>query len=272
MTGNRRIRLRGIARLPHRHRRTMIAFAAMALMMMACSCNWDDKFDPSATKTIVVFYDRSESTAIDRSIYAKAMEAVVDSLHPGDRLVIGPITATSVRDFVVNVDFRIPPPLPPRNGFTDREADYRKAVAKRAKEDSTGLAQLAIDISAALATPSDAQDTAILETMSIAEDIFGATENHKVLILLSDMLETSEYNFEKTNPTPTFIEKEIARLSAARLVPDLQGVHVHVVGARAADTRKEAAVEDFWQAYFMAAGAVIGPGQYARAANSIKVE
>ena len=239
-------------------------------MLSTGGCNKASSFDPTTTKTIVVFYDRSKSTVVDRGVYAKAMAMVVAKLQPGDRLIMGPITGTSVRDFVTNIDFSLPPPLPPRNSMTDREFEFNKSAKARAHEDSLGFARLNADIATALAAPSNADTTAILETMNIAEDIFAAATNRKILIVLSDMLESAAYNFEKTDPTEAFIKKEIARLTASQQLPDLKGVEVYVVGAHADVPAKEAATERFWQAYFGATGAIVGPGQYARVMHTFR--
>lgn len=244
--------------------RLVLAAMGIALLPAMIGCSGGSDFDPAATKTVVVFLDRSGSTDIDREVYSKAMDEVVSSLTAGDRLILGPITASSVRDFVANIDFRFPPPLPKRNPLTDRELDHRKGLAARAAEDSTRLAQLRSDIDVVLAMPSDAQSTAILETLAIAEDIFSAADNRGILIFLSDMIETSKYNFNRTRLTPEFIERETAKLEEARLMPDLSGVHVYVVGAHADPPEKQANIEAFWQAFFRAAGARIGPGDYAR--------
>lgn len=103
-------------------------------------------------------------------------------------------------------------------------------------------------------TPGLADNTEILGAIRLAKQYFddvGAEE--KVLIILSDMIEESEfYNFQKQSVDP---EKIIENEKKNNRLPDLSGVEVYVSGASAKTEDKYDAIKTFWTKYFEVTGA-----------------
>ncbi len=65
----------------------------------------------------------------------------------------------------------------------------------------------------------------------------------------------SEYNFEKDKLTDKKIGEIIAKENTQKRLPDLKGVKVYVVGAKAATREQFYNIQNFWLRYFKECGA-----------------
>lgn len=105
----------------------------------------------------------------------------------------------------------------------------------------------------------NARGTDILGGLFIASELFrnGPAGARNVLVLFSDMRQvTRELNLE--TPHTHRVDPLIAAVQARRLIADLSGVTVYVLGANADEKQTIAqwnALKQFWVAYFMRAGA-----------------
>jgi hypothetical protein len=216
-------------------------------------------------RVIVVFIDRSASARDDQDIYARAIGKILNSLDLGDRIVISPITDKSERDFKADIDKETPTAVPEQSWF-ENDLQYKRKVRDSQENLKQSKESLGSKIQQMLGSDNFAGQSAILQSMQIAQQIFAAERRRRILILLSDMLEDSgPINFEKDHITDAFIKTVIEQQKKSDLLPDLTDVSVYVAGARAESPERAAAVQRFWETYFKAAGATVAPGHYSRA-------
>jgi hypothetical protein len=105
------------------------------------------------------------------------------------------------------------------------------------------------------------QSTDILGTLHRAADYAKASKYRgTTLLLLSDMInETADVRM--VNPQAIPRDDWIRRLASARRIPQLHGVCVVVAGADVSSARG-AAIREFWNKYFEAAGTRVSPDNY----------
>jgi len=205
--------------------------------------------DP-APKLVVVFVDASASvTPEDWGIYRRSYDALLETLEPGDRLILAPIWERTLTAFS---------PLADRALRKQGKAIPDNEERCRAVEELRG----AFD-----RIPKGAQMTHILDALRAAQQRFAAYSTWKTrwLVLLSDMLEDSpEGSFAKATPD----EKATAGLVDGQRrkgsFPDLAGVSVFAAGATAPTAARMGEVERFWRAYLAETGAVVAQGAYGR--------
>lgn len=104
------------------------------------------------------------------------------------------------------------------------------------------------------AAPVELEGSDILGAMQVVPESFADVDGPKDLIIFSDMANSMP---PLRVPNDTAPKKAVAKLQEQDVVPDLQGVDVTVVGAGTSDEwspAKQAAIVNFWEAYFKAAG------------------
>lgn len=238
---------------------------AFATTMMA-GCNLIDRGGPDTRKSIVVFIDKTVSTENDRRIFAAAIERLIAELRPGDCIRVAPITESSSRDYVDVVECQLPDPIERQNLLSESTLAYRQRQRRHARADSVALADLRASATGLLDLPSDRCSTAIFETLKIAAQIFaGESRPHRYLVLLSDLVETNDLNFNRIRVDDGFIKQLIERHEQTHVLPDLAGVVVYAVGVGGQSIEHAACLEQFWTRYLAAAGATIPPGALGRA-------
>lgn len=237
---------------------TLLSLAALWCM----GCSQTAATPCNTSKAVMAFVDKSKSAESDRRVAKLAMTKIVDSLRPGDSLVVGEISARSADDFASCIEFDLPKPLPPRNPMLDSELIYRKVVSARAGVDSTHIGALRVEVALLLDAPDDAGSTAIFQALAIAAQYFAVeVRERKVLVLLSDMIETSACNFRCVQIDDGYVSRQIESHRRLHLLPNLTGVTVYVAGAHGPTPERCAAIERFWREYMGAAGASV---QYGR--------
>ena len=113
--------------------------------------------------------------------------------------------------------------------------------------------------------------TDIMSAMYLAGKEFTGHKDykHKLLIVFSDMVEQTRYHdFATEQLTAARISQIIEREKNSHRLPALRGVRVWVAGAGAKreggmDTQRIQQIQDFWLAYFKAAGADVDESRYA---------
>jgi hypothetical protein len=185
----------------------------------------------------MVLIDLSDSIKVeDRSLYAESFKSILQSLKPGDRVMLANIGEQGRSSFRLASDT-----LLPRTGV---RLDDEEAGAKARAELQTRFDEFS------KTAGSQRNATLILDAVSAAaEALQPKAENSSYLVLYSDMVHESRIaNFAKVKPNIKLLDT----VKQAHLLPQMSGVNVLVCGA-AGEYYTE--TQAFWEAYFQAAGA-----------------
>ena len=234
---------------------TRIVMAALisivALVVAACEHAVGGE-SPYQGHSYIVGIDISGSrTKTDLDESRKLLDDLIDRLQAGDRLTLievyqgGRQPARQWSDSI-----RTPRNTGELTGSDRRRLDDFKAVAR---------IQTSILFDSVRAK--EIQSTDIFGTLARAADYARASKNRPTtLVLLSDMInETPAVRMTSTQDIPG--DSWIRHLAAARRIPQLRGVCVVVAGADVSSARG-AAIRDFWNKYFEAAGTHVSPENY----------
>lgn len=170
-------------------------------------------------------------------------------IMPGDRVTIIKITDTTRTQSEIISDIYLK-----QMSFMDAKIPFlKKALAAKAEFRSK--------IKQAFDKPILARKSEIIAGVRAAADYFkDVNASQRTLVVLSDMLEDSEYyNFESKKVNP---EEYVKREIGERRMPDLKSVRVYVSGASAATGSKLDEVKAFWMLYFKTAGAEVKDSGY----------
>jgi hypothetical protein len=228
------------------------ALLVLGAMNQEADAFWNFSKDKKGPRAILVFVDMSGSTNIARrTVYKNAFEKIYQNLQQGDRIVVGTITGRSFIDFKPVVDVEIP-----KQSVWVNRISFEQNLTKtkdKIKKQVEGL------MSRKKGTPR----TEILNSLNIADTIFHNEKRHKILVILSDMVQDSkEYNFSRVKVTDTYIASIIKYRQKNNLIPNLKGVKVYVAGASADEARKFRSIEKFWNSYFEVTGADFSNHRY----------
>lgn len=247
-------------------RRSCVAIYATCLMLCGCerTGNSSNASQPRPATLWVVLLDRSVSVKADTAIYEDATRRITNAVQPGDRFVMGAITATSGADFRLSVDESVPTQSPSQ-GMLDEPKQYEKEKAARNAQIVDAQKRIKDGVQGFLHADTAAAKSAIFESLFVVAPLIEADQRRHVLVILSDMLEDSTAaDFERQPPTDVSTKRLIERQQKTHTIPSLGGVAVCVAGVVASPPERAAAVERFWRSYFEKTGATIGPGGYAR--------
>ena len=176
------------------------------------------------------------------------LDAVIDGMNYGDRLVILQMYEAGVNEAKTELDVSL---TKPAYSLVLDENEELKTTRNDLKE------PVHLFFGRAQARP--VMHTDILTTLSIASEKTSEGKRN-VLIILSEMLQSSkEFEFErlKRMPPPGWI----AQRTQQGLVRPLYGACVVAVGADPS-TREGAVVREFWQKYFEASNATLSARNY----------
>jgi hypothetical protein len=187
-------------------------------------------------------------TELDES--KKLLDGLIDKLQAGDHLTLieayqgGRIPARQWSDSI----------RAPRNG-KPTASDNRRV------EDFKTIARIQTSILFDSARAKGIMSTDIFGTLSRAADYAKASRNRPTtLLMLSDMMnETPDVMMTSQAEIPG--SRWIRELAAEKRIARLQGVCVVVAGADVT-TERGAAIRDFWNKYFEAAGTRVAPDNY----------
>lgn len=225
---------------------SVFRFILVLLASTLCACIFDQG------NVVIVFVDLSGSSLKHRDIYRNELTLIKRSLSGGDRLVVAPITDKSLTEFELYLDVELPV--------------YRfwkhNHLAHDQKMDAV-FTDIEQRISSLLAGDRNTPHTDILNTLSIAEKIFGLDQRRRTLIFMSDMLEDSaDYDFNQLSLTDDIVFQIIEEQKMRDTLPNLTGVRAVVTGASAKTARKAQEVERFWRAYLTEVGAIVQNRDY----------
>lgn len=218
-----------------------LAAAGLALgMLPACS-----HVDTAERRIVMVFVDVSLSSLPERENYKRYLEKIIASLKPGDVIAGGKIIDLTIADFtpIFNVQ------LPAFDFWNDNRTQHQKLVTKLTH-------QMFASIDSVLESRGKIEKSEIVNSFIICDQFMRNKSGKKTLVILSDMMECStEYNFDKDNVTPEYIDRAMQALRDKGRIPNLQNVDVWVVGAYAPSTEKYFAVQNFWNRFLKETGA-----------------
>jgi hypothetical protein len=223
-----------------------------ALIAAGCGGDAVGGESPNQGRSYIVGIDISGSrtpTELDES--KKLLDGLIDRLQAGDHLTLievyqgGREPARQWSDSI-----RAP-----------RKAGQLTGSDQRRLEDFKDIARIQTSILFDSARARQIQNTDIFGTLTRAADYAKASRNRATtLLLLSDMMNETP-DVRMTNPHDIPGDGWIRHLAAAKRVPQLRGVCVVVAGADVSSARG-AAIRDFWNKYFEAAGTHVAPDNY----------
>ena len=228
-----------------------IAFALATFAFTATGCgDASGGVSPNKGRAYIVGIDISGSrTKTDLNESRKLLDDLIDRLEPGDRLTLievyqgGRQPARQWSDSIRT----------PRNG--ELTGSDRRRV-----DDFKSVARVQTSILFDSVRAKEIQSTDIFGTIARAADYAEASRNRPTtLLLLSDMInETPSVNMiSKGIPGDSWIR----HLASEKRIPQLRGVCVVVAGADVSSARG-AAIREFWDKYFEAAGTHVSPDKY----------
>ena len=227
------------------------AVCAIALAATGCG-DAEGRESPNQGHSYIVGIDISGSrtkTELDES--KKLLDALIDRLEAGDRLTLIEVYQGGKE---------------PARQWTDsirtpRNPDELTGSDRRRVEDFKEIARMQTSILFDSARAKEIHATDIFGTLTRAADYARASRNRATtLLLLSDMInETPDVRMTSQQDIPS--DRWIKHLSTARRIPQLPGVCVVIAGADVSSARG-AAIREFWNKYFEAAGTKVSPENY----------
>jgi len=227
----------------------MIVFA-----LIAAGCGGDavGGESPNQGRSYIVGIDISGSrTKSDLDESKTLLNGLINRLQAGDHLTLievyqgGRLPARQWSDSI---------PAP-------RESGKLTASEKRRLDDFKNIARMQTSILFDSARAKEIHATDIFGTLARAADYARASRNRPAtLLLLSDMMnETPDVTMTSRQNIPG--DGWIRHLAGAKRIPQLTGVCVVVAGADVSSARG-AAIREFWNKYFEAAGTRVSPDNY----------
>ena len=223
-----------------------------ALIAAGCGGDAVGGESPIQGHSYIVGIDISGSrtkTEMDES--KKLLDGLIDRLQPGDHLTL----------IEVYQGGREPAKQWSDSIRSPRDPKHPTASDERRVDDFKDIARMQTSILFDSARAREIQKTDIFGTLARAADYARASRNRPTtLLLLSDMMnETPDVTM--TDPQGIPGDSWIRHLAAGKRIPQLRGVCVVVAGADVS-TARGAAIRDFWNKYFEAAGTRVSPDNY----------
>ncbi len=240
----------------------IIVLALIFIILSFSACKKTEQ-PQKPSKTIVVLIDYSESVKDARQDYSDAFKKILPKIKLGDYLFLWKITELSEMEPKPLIDEDFPIPLQGKNEYYTKRAIEEAEKEMKMKLDSIGKkVDIFLNSQEQLS-----KKTAILGSLQIAEKVFKKDRKDKaLLVIMSDMIEdSSEYNFETEKLSDKRISEIIANEKRRGRLPDLNGVEVYVVGAKAPSREQFYNIQNFWLRYFKECGANLSKENYGSA-------
>ena len=230
-----------------------LSLAVLALALVTTGC--DDAVgseSPNQGHAYIVGIDISGSrTPAELDESRKLLDGLIDRLEAGDRLTL----------IEVYQGGRQPARQWSGSIRAPKESGKLTGSDRRRVDDFKGIAHMQASILFDSVRASEIQTTDIFGTLARAADYAKATRNSATtLLLLSDMInETPDVRMTSREDIPG--NTWVRQLASSRRIPQLRGVCIVVAGADVSSVRG-AAIRDFWNRYFEAAGTSVNPDNY----------
>jgi len=232
--------------------------ASLFFLMTACESKKDKN---EISKNVTVLVDFSASAKNARPHYADAWEKIMSKVKMNDHVFAWKISAHSAMEPAALVDEAFMSDEPPKNNFQKRQLSRNMLK-------NIDRAKVKLLIAMNSETKFSGR-TSIFDSLQVVERSFKNNKRDRsILVIMSDMVEDSRYNFEKENLTDNRIDAIISELKKKQLICDLSGVQVYVVGASAtgavANDRFNR-IKKLWLRYFKETGANLREENYGSA-------
>lgn len=214
---------------------------------------------------IVVFVDFSDSIRKEaRALFEQELaEQIIPSITSGDQILIAPITDKTLTEFspIAEATF---PAKPQYSGWSENRLKYKSQMNEIDAQEAQIRKRLITQVSNGFSKKYTSQQTDIFSSLILTRKLFHNVQRHKVLVLMSDMIEDyPPYHFEKIPWSPDTNQKLLTELHTKGLIPDLSDVCVYVTGVTAKSPEELENIGSFWRAYFRRAKADMDPSRYA---------
>jgi hypothetical protein len=245
----------------------LLALLALPALALAAGCTRSSLSQaiPQKGSAVVVFVDFSSSVGgNERAGFKREIDKqILPWLQPGDSFLVASIHDKTLTEFRPLVEAELPP-RPQFSGWANNVIKFNREAKETDARIIQVKATLRTETAQALGGSNKAQYTDIFSSLLLTEKLFSAETRHKVLILMSDMIEDSPpYAFDRLAWTPTTTQKILSELEAKGAIADLRGVCVYVSGVSAPSAELATNIGRFWEAYFRKAGADLHPSRYA---------
>jgi hypothetical protein len=231
--------------------RPLLLVLASSLLVSGCDSAVGSE-SPNQGHSYIVGVDISGSrTRNDLEESKKLLDALIDRLQPGDHLTL----------IEVYQGGREPARQWSDSIRTPRKAGQLTSSEQRRLEDFKDIARMQASILFDSTRAKEIQSTDIFGTLTRAADYAKASRNRgTTLLMLSDMMNETP-SVMMTNRADIPGNGWIRHLAAEKRIPQLTGVCVVVAGADVSSARG-AAIREFWDKYFAAAGTRVSSDNY----------
>ncbi|AUX92191.1 hypothetical protein [Mixta gaviniae] len=228
----------------------------------------DDARPADSGRELVIVID--QTVKVPLSLKESVWQHVLRYVQPGDRVVLYQFSALLQDNYLKRAyDGRLEAP------FTDQKARNSMGMESLKKLDSCLVQQkhyFSQGIGKVMAASFAAEGDSVAKSeifgslKRIAADLKGDPATEKSLLLVSDMLENSDFvSFYSNNRIRAIVpDEEMAKVTKQALIADFDGARVYVAGAGLIDTAAKnnyrsgkvmQQLETFWQRYFEASHA-----------------
>ena len=214
-------------------------------------------------KTVLVLLDKTASVKDQNTVFSEAIRRIVNSLKAGDKFRLALITGESDADFDFVSSLDLPKP-PPYNPLETNEAVYKDTLAQQKDERKKKVADLFQKVDEALKTKPTAQSTDLFGAIYASSLYFDRVKDQKILVILSDMIEEdANWSFNHVRWNDHLRSVILTHEKKLGLIPNMNGICVYVVGAKAPSLEMLQNIRFFWTQYFLQAHAGFSPDRYA---------
>ncbi|MCL4461073.1 MAG: hypothetical protein M1297_05080 [Nitrospirae bacterium] len=214
-------------------------------------------------KTVLILLDKTASVKDQNTVFSEAIRKIVDSLGAGDKFRLALITGESDADFDFVASLDLPKP-PPYNPLETNEAVYKDTLAQQQDDRKKKVSELFQKVDAALKAKPTAQSTDLFGAIYASSLFFDRVKDQKILVILSDMIEEdANWRFNHVRWNDHLRSVILTHEKKLGLIPDMKGICVYVVGAKAPSLEMLQNIRFFWTQYFLQAHAGFSPDRYA---------
>jgi hypothetical protein len=229
----------------------------------------DQYADKPGPRELVIIIDKT--TALSDELRLAARDAAEHFIHRGDEVLIYQFTAYLKTDFL-RLPFRgrLEVDMPKGRRDSIGQEDLRvfdRCLAEQAAFFKT-LFEVKFDDSTGRPTVNFDKSEILFSLKQIAADLQKRKVEHRVILLISDLLENSDFsNFYQNNQVRLLDPKlEIDRVRQKDLLADFDGAHIYIHGAGLIDPSEKRsyrsgvtikALQSFWTDYFSLSNATV---------------
>ena len=257
-----------------------LVFVLGALAVSACGAgqpsspmSWDTQAVPM---DYAVVCDVTQSTLGARDEYVDGLVRVLEGLGHGDRLVVMSAEDSSVQNSELWIEEELPryafTPSPRPETDNQLLLDAWQTEEQQRYEDGTAGFAAAHDLGAWRQEALKRVQGKVLGRVVTGTDLAGALylagqllgsesrrEERRLVLFTDGLIQTPAVNWRGGKVTARAVERLVREQRRAGALPDLAGVTVILIGARADDDKRLAALRGAWSTYVSACGGKLDP-------------